>query len=103
MSVLMALVATGAVLVSRILRLSLPRLCTFVARSFTKALNLLKAAKDRLPYGVDPLTQMLTGAAPNAALRLMVSSSEMAILYFASHIGTRSSFWMKAEASDNAP
>src|SRR5258708_29120261 len=44
MSVLMALPAAGAVLVSMILSVSAPRLCTLLATSATKALNLLKLA-----------------------------------------------------------
>src|ERR1700722_9729589 len=44
MSVLIALAAAGAVLVSMILSVSLPRLCTLLATSATKALNLLKLA-----------------------------------------------------------
>src|ERR1700722_8026497 len=44
MSVLIALPAAGAVLVSMILSVSAPRLCTLLATSATKALNLLKLA-----------------------------------------------------------
>src|SRR5580692_13094377 len=44
MSVLMALVAAGAVLVNMILSVSACRLCTLVAISLTKALNLLNVA-----------------------------------------------------------
>src|SRR5215472_13135674 len=44
MSLLTAFVAAGAVLVSMILTVSAPRLCTLLARSATKALNLLNDA-----------------------------------------------------------